>query len=112
MIFFTQKKILLVGAFLAFVFGTSAEEVCRSKCIQQFKDQVILIYDMAAGVKLRIKDVSSFFLRLWTFATRVATTTNLPRNMMILKVIMTKMTVLVFVSTVVKTPLTVPRTNS
>jgi len=41
MIFFTQKKILLVGAFLAFVLGTSAEEVCRSKCVQQFKDQAL-----------------------------------------------------------------------
>ena len=56
MIIFTQKKVLFWGAFLAFVIGTSAQEVCRSKCVQQFKDQVILIYDMATGVKLRIKD--------------------------------------------------------
>lgn len=41
MIFFTQKKVLIVGAFLAFALGISAEEVCRSKCVQQFKSQAL-----------------------------------------------------------------------
>ena len=58
MIFFTTKKVIFVGAFLAFALGTSADEVCHSKCGQQFKEKVGVIYDMATGVKLRsIKDI-------------------------------------------------------
>lgn len=41
MIFFTQKKGVFVGALLAFALGTSANEVCRSKCLQQFKEQAL-----------------------------------------------------------------------
>jgi len=41
MIFFTQKKVVFVGALLAFALGTSADEVCQSKCSQQFKDQAL-----------------------------------------------------------------------
>ena len=58
MIFFTTKKVIFVGAFLALALGTSADEVCHSKCVKQFKEKVSLIYDMATGVKLRrIKDI-------------------------------------------------------
>ena len=58
MIFFTTKKVIFVGALLALALGTSADEVCRSKCVKQFKEKVSLIYDMATGVKLRrIKDI-------------------------------------------------------
>merc|ERR1711935_671497 len=39
MIFFTTKKVIFVGAFLAFALGTSADEVCHSKCGQQFKEK-------------------------------------------------------------------------
>jgi len=38
---FTQKKVLFVGALLAFALGTSADEVCRSKCLQQLKDKAL-----------------------------------------------------------------------
>ena len=57
MILITPRKVYLVGAILALALGTSANDVCQSKCSQQFKEKVILIYDMAPGVKLRsIKD--------------------------------------------------------
>lgn len=41
MIFFTTKKVIFVGAFLAFALGTSADEVCHSKCGQQFKEKAL-----------------------------------------------------------------------
>ena len=70
MIFFTTKKVIFVGAFLALALGTSANEVCHSKCVKQFKEKVSLIYDMATGVKLRsIKDIlknTPAFKKLWS----------------------------------------------
>ena len=69
MIFFTTKKVIFVGAFLAFALGISADEVCHSKCGQQFKEKVGVIYDMATGVKLRsIKDIV------------LKNTSNIPKN--------------------------------
>ena len=70
MIFFTTKKVIFVGAFLAFALGTSADEVCHSKCVKQFKEKASLIYDMATGVKLRsIKDIlknTPAFKKFWS----------------------------------------------
>ena len=69
MIFFTTKKVIFVGAFLAFALGISADEVCHSKCGQQFKEKVGVIYDMATGVKLRSKDIlknTPAFKKLWS----------------------------------------------
>merc|ERR1739844_217310 len=39
MILITPKKVFLVGAFLALALGTSANDVCQSKCSQQFKEK-------------------------------------------------------------------------
>jgi len=41
MILITPKKVFLVGAFLALALGTSANDVCQSKCSQQFKEKAL-----------------------------------------------------------------------
>ena len=65
MIVLTKNKVISLGAFLAFALGTSADEVCRLKCVEQYKDKVWLIYIMATGVKLRsTKDIRQLFMYL------------------------------------------------
>lgn len=39
MIVLTKNKVISLGAFLAFALGTSADEVCRLKCVEQYKDK-------------------------------------------------------------------------
>merc|ERR1712223_1038281 len=41
MILITPRKVYLVGAILALALGTSANDVCQSKCSQQFKEKAL-----------------------------------------------------------------------